>query len=506
MRHPSRHRVLVALLVAVFVLVAGCGGGDPLPKAQPPTIAPTPTDPGVAVDGLDPEDLDVTDDTGISPGANLSFVSPVYSVTTATQPTAPTKVQLTLDTVIPRTSSVFVVTRASASTPWTYLPARLMTDQKHVEFSTSHFSQFAVVLMDVESALATFRADVGSRLGAGVDPKVEKPECDQTDEAKEDGYSVAFTRKKKTLFWCFGLEGDKRVLKVVNRRVLPIQVSHADAPEIDAATPPKRWVAWAGLLGTKATFLAPGRTVTYDVDLEPLQRVLVGSAVDSRAQALRAFQATAGALVAAVTNLGGKGNTLKTVASLVARPQCSKVLGQGSDKMLAGCFSRRKLVATFGSEGLLLARLTGDRSTATLLRQQFKAIALEVQKDGVQNILVRRAKPDFAALVGSFSAEGRTMVINADGLVLESVTNVTDEGIKKMADLTYQLSEPRTEDGVTRAQAVVTKAKIYDRKAFRLRVPRVGDEATVKVEKGVIRSPYVKRNYCGAGAKKNACS
>ena len=75
-----------------------------------------------------------------------------------------------------------------------------------------------------------------------------------------------------------------------------------------------------------------------------------------------------------------------------------------------------------------------------------------------------------------------------------------------MADLTYQLSEPKTENGVTRATAVITKTKIYDRKAFRDRVPRVGDQATVRVEKGVIRSPYVKRNYCGKGAKKNACS
>lgn len=69
MRHPSRHRVLVALLVAVFALVTGCGGGggNPLPKAQPPSSSPTPTDPGVAVAGLEPEDLDVTGDTGISP-------------------------------------------------------------------------------------------------------------------------------------------------------------------------------------------------------------------------------------------------------------------------------------------------------------------------------------------------------------------------------------------------------------------------------------------------------
>ncbi len=402
---------------------------------------------------------------------------------------------------------MFVVTRSAASNPWTYLPARLMVDQKHVEFTTSHLSQFAVLLMDVDGALQTFRDDVRARLGAGVDPKVKKPECDQTPEAKKDGYSVGFSRGKTTLFWCFGLDGDKRVLKVVNRRVLPIQVSHGDVPEIDPKAAPKAWAPWANVLGLDATFLAPGRTATYDVDLEPLQRVLIGAAVDSKAQSLRAFQATVGALVAARNGFGGTGSTiLDTMSALAARPQCAKVIGQGSDKMLAGCFSRRKMTLTFGNQGVLVSRLTTASSTASFLRKQFAAIAADVQKNGVQNIVVRRAKPNFAALVGSFKAEGRSMSINADGLVFESVNNVTDEGTERVADLTYQLSEPETVDGVTRAQAVITKTKIYDRKAFRDRVPKVGDQATVRVEKGVIRSPYVKRDYCGKGAKKNACS
>ncbi len=457
---------------------------------------------------MDPAEIDVatTDQPGVSPGANLSFASPVYSVAVANEPTAPTKVQLTLDNALPRTSTVFVVTRKAPSNPWTYLPARLMTDQRHVEFTATHLSDVAVLVMDVDSALQTFRDDVRSRLGGALDAKVDKPECAQTAEAKKDGYSVGFSRNKRTIFWCFGLEGDKRVLKVVNRRALPIQVSHDKVTKIDSTSPPTAWTAWAGILGNEPTFLAPGRTATYDVDLEPLQHVLVGASTSPKVPSLRAFQAITGAVVAAVTHLGGKGNTQRTITSLLARPQCASTMGHSSEQMVAGCFSRRKLVATFGSQGLLLARLTTAPSTGTFLRKQLAAVAVDVNKEGVQNIVVRRAKPDFAGLVGSFSAEGRSMLINADGLVLENVSNVTDQGSEKVADLTYQLSEPQSEGGVTRAQAVITKVKIFDRKAFRDRVPKVGDQATVRVEKGVIRSPYVKRNYCGQGAKKNACA
>ena len=112
--------------------------------------------------------------------------------------------------------------------------------------------------------------------------------------------------------------------------------------------------------------------------------------------------------------------------------------------MLAGCLSRSKMVATFGTAGLLVSRLTTDPTTKAFLRQQFKAIALDVQKNGDQNILVRRAKPNFTAFVGTYNGTGRSMAVNAEGLVFETVTNVAKDGtITRVADVTYQLSEPR---------------------------------------------------------------
>jgi hypothetical protein len=508
MGHPSRHRVLVALLMALFVLVTGCGGGtQELPKAQPPSTSPSPIDPGVKVVGLDPTELDVTDTTGVSPGSSLSFASPIYSLTASAELSGPTKVQLLLDNALPRTSPVFVVTRLAADKPWTYLPARLMSDQRHVEFTTSHLSDFGVLVMDVDGALTTFRADVRARLNSGLNRKVKKPECAEPAEARKDGYSVVATPGKKTLFWCFGLENGKRVLKVVNRRVVPIQVGHAAAPEIDPATPPKGWATWARVLGNDATFLAPGRSATYDADLEPVKRLLLRATSDSTAQSLQVFQATVGAVVAAVTNFGGKSSTANMVDALLARPQCAKTLGLGSDKMLAACFSRRKVIATWGSRGLLLARLTTAPTTAAFLRVQFKAIATGVVGSTNESILVRRAKPDFTGFVGTFTGKARLMSVNAEGLVFESVSNVTAKGVvTPVADVTYQLSEPRTEKGVSTAQAVITKVKIYDRKAFRGTVPRVGQTGSFRLDKGVVRSPFVLRTYCdGKAAKKGTC-
>src|SRR4051812_41121678 len=82
MRHPIRLLAPVAVLATVLALVAGCGtnGVSALPKAQPPTTSPTPTDPSVAATGIDSSDLEVTDTVGSSPGVNLSFASPIYTV------------------------------------------------------------------------------------------------------------------------------------------------------------------------------------------------------------------------------------------------------------------------------------------------------------------------------------------------------------------------------------------------------------------------------------------
>jgi hypothetical protein len=496
----------------VLALLAGCGGNgvSQLPKAQPPSSSPTPTDPGVAVTGIDASDLSVTDATGSSLGVSLSFASPIYTVTSTTQLSSPTPVQLTLDNALPRNVPIFVVTRESAGQPWTYLPGQLLSDQRHVQFTTSHLSDFAVLVMDQSGALQSFKDDIHSRLDFGIDKKVKKPECEATDEAKKDGYSVISSKGRKTVFWCFGYEGGKRVLRVVNRRTQPIQISHLNVPVLPPAVEvPKVWNPWLPIVGDRATFLAPRRTVTYDVDLEPTKRVLLGATADANAQSLRALQATTAALVARLHGFGaGRHKTIDTLNALLARPQCRKTVGQGSDKMLAGCFSRPKLVATFGTAGLLLAKLTTDPSTKLFMRQQFKAMAYDVLKNTNENILVRRAKPDFTGFVGSFTGEGRTLVVNGDGLVIESSTLKSADGTTTtpQADVTYQLSEPRVEDGVAHADAVITKVKIYDRKSFKGQVPKVGQTGTFRLVKGVVRSPFVHRLYCdGKAAKKGTC-
>ncbi len=510
MGHPARHRLLATLLAASFALVAtGCGenGVSSLPVAPAPSVSPTPVDTGVEVTGLDPEDLEVSDVPGIAPGANLSFASPIYSISAAQELTGPTTVRLRLDNALPRTSPVFVASRSGVG-QWNYLPARLMTDQVHVEFTTSRLEDVGALVMDEQGALQAFRDEVRTRLETGLDRTVDKPTCEGTEEAEKSGYSVGYSRGKNAVYWCFGLEDERRVVRLVSRRMLPLLVTHGDAAVLPPAVKVQpAWRTWAAMLTGEDLVLPPGRTVTLDADLEPEQRLLISVDTDARVESLRVLQATVGALVAGANSFGaGSGSTGKIVAALLARKQCAKTLGKGSEAMLAGCFSRRKVRQLFGTRGMLLNQLTSARSTATFLRKQFAAMSAAVAKAGPQNVVVRRAKPDFGPFVGTFTGSARAMEVSDAGVVFESVSNETEEGTTRVANVTYRLSEPEVDQGVATADAVVVRVKIFDRKAFRGRVPAVGQTGRFKLEKGVVRSPFVLRTYCDAkAAKKGTC-
>ncbi len=506
----SRRRASVAVLLALLAstVLAGCGG-DKQPSASPsPTSSPSssPTDPAVVVTGTaDADQVEVTGTAaGSAPGQFLYFASPIYTLSAPGSLDARATVTLRMDNPVPAGTTVLVVTREDPGSPWSYLPGRLTSDQRHVSFTTDHLSEFGALVQDVGSSVSAFKDEVRAGLVTGIDRKVTRPECQDPAGARKDGYS-ATSWKRKTLFWCLGLRGDTRVLTVVNRRPVPVQVARGGAATLDGpGRVPRTWVSWSGVLDGKTTFLAPGASATYDVDLDPKSLVLVSAETDQKAQSLRVLQATVAGLAARLTAFGaGRVNVAATVRSLVARRQCAKVLGQGSDALRTGCLSRGKILATLGSRGVLVTPLLAARTTPVFMRKQFKAVALDVQTKVDQHIVVRRAAPDFGAFVGSWSGHTRSLTITKTGVVVE---RVGDGCCHKIIDLVYQLSDPGTRNGASTATAKVTKAKVYDRKAFKNHPPKVGDTGTLRLRNGVIVTPFVKTNYCDAkAAKKGTC-
>jgi hypothetical protein len=506
-----RDRLAPALVTLAVVLAgAGCGVGDVAgdPVVTPPERSSTPlapVDPPVEVIGLpDDVELEVSDGVpGVENGENLSFVSPVYTLNPPGPLGSSVTVRLRLDNALPATSPVLVATRTSAERPWTYAPGTLTSDARHVDFETSSLDEVGALAVDVEGALAGFQQDLAAGLATRVDRTARKPVCAGEKAAREQGYTVAAS-KTRTLFWCFGLESGKRVIKITNRRPIPVELAHPNVPVLADPEAEKTWASWSRVLGTENTVLAPGRTVTYDADLEPSTELMLDAESLAVGQSLRLVQAVVRAVALRLGKFGTAPlNLTTTVDSFLAMPQCARSLGKGSDAVLAGCFTQAKLARLFGTRARLLLPLVSASELPLVLRQQTESLALWSRTTDRQRILVRRTAPDFKAFTALWAGPRRLLSIDSDGRVTEMVT---DEAGAEIIRLSYQLEEPEGTAATASASATITAVTLSKRKLVNGRVPRVGDTGTVNVRKGVLTPPFLRTTYCTpAATKRGAC-
>jgi hypothetical protein len=510
-RAGTRVVVASALAACLSLLVSACGGSD---VASPPSVNTLPTSspstaPTVTVTGVS---AGVKVEIGggadaASPGSGLDFVSPVYELGPSGPLGSKATVTMELDHAVPAGTSVIAATRESSSDDWSWLPATLTRDLRHAAFTTTHFSQFGVLTVDATAALSTFRQSVHSGLVSASEPTVEKPVCDNPTGARKGGWKAA-SWPRETLYWCFDLVKGKHVLTVVNRRDVPVQVSHGDATATKTTSKVSGpWTTWLGLVGSDGdtTFLAPGGSATYDAEIAPGDNLVVSTESDAKALSTRALYAAVGALVAQLSSYGTDAPTqAQAFASLVARPQCADALGQSSDVFVEGCLSRQRLTRVLGDSTQLLTPVLTASTLKSFWAKQFAFLAKQQKDVDAQHVGVSRKAVDFGGLVGSYTGHTRVLTISSTGLVVERL----DNGTQPIIQLTYQLSGPTTKggtkDGTTSAAAVLTRVTVYDRSGINGQLPKVGNTGTLSLHDGIITPPYLQTTYCDSAAAAKA--
>ncbi|MEO5610203.1 MAG: hypothetical protein ABIQ92_11165 [Ornithinibacter sp.] len=502
-RIPAARPLLAALLVLALTACGSSGSGDSGNRGAPATQPSTaPVDSAVKVVGL-PEGTEASvKDTAAAggDGENLTFVSPLYTLAPGGALESPVTVRLELDNALPTDATVLVATRDTDQQPYKFVRAYLTTDQQHVQFTTRTLNQVGAVSVDVPSALESLQTDVRSGLAAGVVASVRRPACQGAGEARKDGYSIAAS-PKKTLFACFGVEGGKRVVKLTNRRRVPVQVSHPGAATVSNPRV-AAWRSWSGPLGLANTFLPPGQSVTYDADLQPRSRLVLTSTSTPTAQSLRLLQATVRALVLRLTAFGTEAPTAASAfAAMLAIPSCRRSLERGGAALLTECLGQSQVARLFPASQLLVAPLVTNRAFGSFLRSQAAAVADQVRSQELQRVVVRRAAPKFESFMGSWTGAGRSLSVSAPGVVTEAVYNQA----QLVVQLTYQLADPTTKGTASSAKATITRVKVGDRKLLNGRVPQVRDTGVLRIDAGVVTPPFLKTNYCSA-AKRKTCS
>jgi uncharacterized protein YcfL len=241
---------------ALALILASCGGPSESRIGE-----------GVHVSGSHlPSDLQAMT-ASVVPPRGLVRLSTTLRLGPAGPLQSPVTVTIPLTRAAPAADVVVVATTESRSGPWTYLSARLSSDRKSVSFTATHFSWYDVLGIDVETAFDEFKSAFLDGLDSDATMTVSQPSCSEQNQARSDGYSIT-SSTTDTVYWCFGMSSNDRVLTVVNDRHYPLQVAHPELSVLQGGS-----IDWAQLSSLshwgsgQTTIIAPGDKVTYQVNV-----------------------------------------------------------------------------------------------------------------------------------------------------------------------------------------------------------------------------------------------
>lgn len=418
---------------------------------------------------------------GVGLGSHVYSLTPSGGTPSGALP-QPARVQLTLTRPVPSGRAVLMVTRESPSRPWAYLPATLESGRTRVDFTTSQLGLFAALLVDPHVLFAQFSESFVDGLDPGqtTTSKARKPSCSGGSRARGEGFGVT-SATARAVFWCFGYDaeagGQRRVLKVVNRRDHYLMLSHRNMAVLET-THDRRVAAKLRGLSQQHVLVEPRATVTLNADLQPGQSEEVRTEMNRFGQSLATLQAGVGALLSVLTRSGAGGDlrAADVVDKMLSVATCADALSTGARGLAKGCFSSAALVAGFGSAGLLLAPVIRAGGVADLFASERGTINDAFQHHDAFSVAIHRKSASFSAFRGTWYAHTSDVVVSASGHVTESV----GEGCcDPVIDLEYQLTNPRKTGQGWVADARVTKVALHDFTGAH--PPRVGRTYSVRV-------------------------
>ncbi|WP_156384398.1 hypothetical protein [Marmoricola sp. Leaf446] len=510
-RRATTWRVLVGATTAALVL-GGCGATDAEPQAaELPAAAPSTTpaaeeEQAVEIVGApDPEAFSVGDpQSAPEPGGGLYPVSDVHRISHDGPLAAPTLVRVALDNAVPRGTPVVVVSRAAPDQPWTYLEGDLDAGRRHVELIVSQVGDIGVLAMDRRAVLDAVREDLAD-VPALPAPETATASCVGSKAAREDGYG-ARSWKRSTLAWCFGDVGEGRTLRLTNTRSVPVRVSvpGVEAPATTGSTTEGTpWDAWSAAVGggggAGGTWLAPGRTASYDVELDPGSTLLATATDDARGRSVQALRSLATTLSARLRAFGVEGapTARKLFADLLGERSCTRALGKDAVALLEGCAGEGALGTLVPASGVLLAPVLDAPVLRGALTEELGRLA-ERAAGVEQRIEVSRDEPTFEGLVGAYRGPRRSLVVGETGLVTERLAGPKGPVI----DLTYQLADATGTGAKRGATATLTAVEVTDRTMISGTLPVVGMTGRFALDAGVVTPPFLGTTYCTAEAAK----
>jgi hypothetical protein len=409
-------KLTVLAACAAFTLTA-CTTSHTHQPASSASTSPSPkATSSVIVTGLPSATKTVIADEGTAsaPGSGLAFASHVYSIGPSGPLTHTAHVTIPLTEPLPAGTPVVVATRETVTSPWSYLPAMLSGNRRTVSFTTTHFSLFGALWIDVKEAVAAFKKDFIDGLDSGATQSVDRPTCQGEKQARADGYQVS-SSSTDAVYWCFGVAHSHRVLKVVDDRRYPLLVLHPHMSVLSNDYNRAELAALSHIGSGPYAILAPGATITFNADLSSGASEGVSTQMDGLGQSLYALQVGVETLVNILTRFGaGSGvKSIDTFGKLLTVRSCAAALGQGSGALITGCLSPKDVLDAFGVKGLLLAPIMAASEVVSFLRGEWNALVDQFNRHDRYQIGITR--PVQVWFPGSYPPQARAVSANWSG-------------------------------------------------------------------------------------------
>lgn len=311
------------------------------------------------VDGTPPDGLtavEANDQSVPLENDHVTSLMPMIDISPGGALNSPITLQFELDQSPADTESVFVAMLPEDTTEWTYLPAEVSADSRYVTVETDHLSNWWSFSIDWDGLLDNAGQEVLDSLTGGLTEHAEHPECENEDAAREDGYTID-SSAKDTLYWCFGIEDDQRVLKVTNRMSYPLMVDHPGLTVKEQSPMQLELQQLARIGSDEQSLLLPYETIVYSTDLQAGASAEISTEFSPAAQWLHEAEAVVRMVVSMGGMLGGKAVAPWTGLSFVLeQTDCYNAYETGDmGDFIFGCLHLETILSLVGPAGMILS-------------------------------------------------------------------------------------------------------------------------------------------------------
>ena len=321
--------------------------------------------------------------------------SPTYKLTHVATLPAPMSIRFTLARRVPSGFVLYAVTRDGRA-PWRVIPATVSGKGRYATVRVSHLSLFSFFGVDAAALLREVKQGVIDGLLGGATAEASPPRCANEHAARSNGYAIQSTNGS-TVYWCFGIENNERVLKVVNNRRYALLVAHPGLSVISPGSFHLEAATLARIGSGNRTVLAPRDEAVFKADLAAGGRAGITTDFDGLSQSLFQLQFGVDTAVSIATKLKiFKGTAIDVFKTFLDLRSCASAIGGTGGEIIQKCFTPSQIIKAFGFKGLLLAPLMIAGPFLAFFRSEFNSLGDQLNGRSHYAILVRHNAPPTA--------------------------------------------------------------------------------------------------------------